>query len=189
MYAPLFTLIAPCSHKNFLRQCHGFICFTTQISPQHCPALLQTGKEAMVLLTIQYDYPDPVLKRPMDRITCKTIGVWLDPLTDCFAALPHSVSHVLLCTLLPSLVMHLALSQNFYASLSCGIYQLSELLKNIHIDDMPMAWLQATGNWLQIACIQLPVTWFWWSQAGSNRRPPACKAGALPAELWPPDFQ
>ena len=25
----------------------------------------------------------------------------------------------------------------------------------------------------------------WWSQAGSNRRPPACKAGALPAELWP----
>src|SRR5713226_9994354 len=27
---------------------------------------------------------------------------------------------------------------------------------------------------------------FWWSQAGSNRRPPACKAGALPSELWPP---
>ena len=26
---------------------------------------------------------------------------------------------------------------------------------------------------------------YWWSQAGSNRRPPACKAGALPAELWP----
>ena len=25
----------------------------------------------------------------------------------------------------------------------------------------------------------------WWSQAGSNRRPPACKADALPAELWP----
>ena len=24
-----------------------------------------------------------------------------------------------------------------------------------------------------------------WSQAGSNRRPPACKAGALPTELWP----
>ncbi len=28
----------------------------------------------------------------------------------------------------------------------------------------------------------------WWSQAGSNRRPPACKAGALPAELWPRDW-
>ncbi|MEY2533165.1 MAG: hypothetical protein QOF29_1075 [bacterium] len=26
---------------------------------------------------------------------------------------------------------------------------------------------------------------FEWSQPGSNRRPPACKAGALPAELWP----
>ena len=25
----------------------------------------------------------------------------------------------------------------------------------------------------------------WWSQTGSNRRPPACHAGALPAELWP----
>ena len=26
----------------------------------------------------------------------------------------------------------------------------------------------------------------WWSQTESNRRPPACKAGALPTELWPP---
>ena len=30
------------------------------------------------------------------------------------------------------------------------------------------------------------VTPTWWSQTGSNRRPPACKAGALPTELWPP---
>ena len=29
----------------------------------------------------------------------------------------------------------------------------------------------------------------WWSQTGSNRRPPACKAGALPAELWPQNFR
>ena len=28
----------------------------------------------------------------------------------------------------------------------------------------------------------------WWSLSGSNRRPPACKAGALPAELWPRVF-
>ena len=33
--------------------------------------------------------------------------------------------------------------------------------------------------------IDLPTPPKWWSQAGSNRRPPACKAGALPAELWP----
>src|SRR5210317_202829 len=32
-----------------------------------------------------------------------------------------------------------------------------------------------------------PVTDYslWWSQAGSNRRPLACHASALPAELWP----
>ena len=25
----------------------------------------------------------------------------------------------------------------------------------------------------------------WWRIAGSNRRPPDCNSGALPAELWP----
>ena len=29
----------------------------------------------------------------------------------------------------------------------------------------------------------------WWSQTGSNRRPHACKARALPTELWPPTFR
>ena len=29
------------------------------------------------------------------------------------------------------------------------------------------------------------LTFDWWSWTGSNRRPPACKAGALPAELQP----
>ena len=27
----------------------------------------------------------------------------------------------------------------------------------------------------------------WWSWSGSNRRPPECKSGALPAELQPPN--
>jgi hypothetical protein len=27
----------------------------------------------------------------------------------------------------------------------------------------------------------------WWRRSGSNRRPPACKAGALPTELRPPE--
>jgi hypothetical protein len=35
----------------------------------------------------------------------------------------------------------------------------------------------------QSANLRPPI---WWSQTGSNRRPPACKAGALPTELWPP---
>jgi hypothetical protein len=30
-----------------------------------------------------------------------------------------------------------------------------------------------------------PLAEMWWSQTESNRRPPACKAGALPTELWP----
>ena len=30
-----------------------------------------------------------------------------------------------------------------------------------------------------------PIEALWWSQTGSNRRPPECKSGALPAELWP----
>lgn len=29
------------------------------------------------------------------------------------------------------------------------------------------------------------VAKFWWSQGESNSRPPACKADALPSELWP----
>ena len=32
-----------------------------------------------------------------------------------------------------------------------------------------------------------PVRDKWWRMTGSNRRPPACKAGALPAELIPQD--
>ena len=30
---------------------------------------------------------------------------------------------------------------------------------------------------------------YWWSWSGSNRRPPECKSGALPAELQPLKFQ
>jgi hypothetical protein len=40
--------------------------------------------------------------------------------------------------------------------------------------------VQALANGLAKSCR-------WWSLSGSNRRPPACKAGALPAELNPPD--
>ncbi len=34
------------------------------------------------------------------------------------------------------------------------------------------------------ADLRRPLT-HWWSQTGSNRRPHACKARALPTELWP----
>ncbi len=32
---------------------------------------------------------------------------------------------------------------------------------------------------------EVPEDRSWWSQTESNRRHPACKAGALPTELWP----
>src|SRR6187399_1721681 len=34
--------------------------------------------------------------------------------------------------------------------------------------------------------LELKLLEDWWSWTGSNRRPPACKAGALPTELQPP---
>ena len=40
---------------------------------------------------------------------------------------------------------------------------------------------------LHLTCFDLSPL-FHWSQSGSNRRPPACKADALPAELWPPSL-
>src|SRR5205814_4531207 len=34
-----------------------------------------------------------------------------------------------------------------------------------------------------------PLRGSWWSRTGSNRRPPECHSGALPAELQPHDLQ
>jgi hypothetical protein len=46
-----------------------------------------------------------------------------------------------------------------------------------------------SGHFERINPIERPLVWLrspvWWSQTGSNRRPPACKTGALPTELWP----
>jgi hypothetical protein len=39
--------------------------------------------------------------------------------------------------------------------------------------------------WSQTGSPGPPITDRWWSQTGSNRRPHACKARALPTELWP----
>ena len=40
--------------------------------------------------------------------------------------------------------------------------------------------------WVEMPWIERPwVEAPWWRRSGSNRRPPACKAGALPAELRP----
>ena len=49
---------------------------------------------------------------------------------------------------------------------------------------------RANANGMPNQCLftmsnTLPPAPVWWSRTGSNRRPPACKAGALPAELRP----
>jgi hypothetical protein len=41
-------------------------------------------------------------------------------------------------------------------------------------------------EWALASAIKINVKW--WRMTGSNRRPPACKAGALPAELIPPSL-
>jgi hypothetical protein len=41
------------------------------------------------------------------------------------------------------------------------------------------------ARWGYCGNLCLSFTEQWWSQTGSNRRPHACKARALPAELWP----
>ena len=68
------------------------------------------------------------------------------------------------------------------------LYYSFKLLKN-HVPKN--IWLMPDVNYPQIIHIwhflkllKLRLT-SWWSYAGSNRGPPACKAGALPAELWP----
>lgn len=43
---------------------------------------------------------------------------------------------------------------------------------------------QHQPTFFSVGCLT-PKLLHLWSQSGSNRRPPACKADALPAELWP----
>ena len=40
-------------------------------------------------------------------------------------------------------------------------------------------------EWLHFLWNHSPASHFWWRRPESNRRPPACKAGALPIELRP----
>ncbi len=47
-----------------------------------------------------------------------------------------------------------------------------------------MALMQRLRN-LLLPGTNLTQSTVWWSQTGSNRRPHACKARALPTELWP----
>ena len=49
----------------------------------------------------------------------------------------------------------------------------------LHVDPFASSWPRGPPNHNNHKMLEK------WSQGGSNPRPPACKAGALPAELWP----
>ena len=60
------------------------------------------------------------------------------------------------------------------------------LVTRLHVFKEHHAGLNAGGLQQILRVLHIRrASWHWWSQSGSNRRPPACKAGALPAELWP----
>ena len=53
---------------------------------------------------------------------------------------------------------------------------------------IPMIWKNVSSHGQLLSPNPKPainIAAGWWSQTGSNRRPPECKSGALPAELWP----
>jgi hypothetical protein len=57
-----------------------------------------------------------------------------------------------------------------------ALYRFSFAFRVVYRSQISLRSIQATIY---------PTPPFYWSQSGSNRRPPACKADALPAELWP----
>ncbi len=64
-----------------------------------------------------------------------------------------------------------------------GIYSLFTITKSMVFKILKTCTNQ---SWYKLYTKIYSTKNCWWSQTGSNRRPPACKAGALPAELWPP---
>gem|GEM_PF-5530733 len=69
------------------------------------------------------------------------------------------------------------LSRHAFASLSC--YSVVKELQSLSTAD-PIASVEATTSMFEAKVFSIR-----WSVRGSNPRPPACKAGALPAELTP----
>src|SRR5215831_5053577 len=69
------------------------------------------------------------------------------------------------------------------------LIRLYELLKNSRLTcEQSRSQQQSSLAKSQAALVLNSSDVVWWRMTGSNRRPPACKAGALPAELIPQDF-
>ena len=66
-----------------------------------------------------------------------------------------------------------------YAFASYNMYTKAPSIANLYKINM-----QCCLRWY-FHSVKDPSLLYDWSQSGSNRRPSACKADALPAELWP----
>ena len=65
------------------------------------------------------------------------------------------------------------------------LIRLYELLKNSRLIDGYRSTTKKPRDLSMLKAALVLKLMGWWRMTGSNRRPPACKAGALPAELIP----
>ena len=76
-----------------------------------------------------------------------------------------------------------ALSQLSYSPIAPSI---TEVLKVVGLDRFELSTSPLSGvRSSQLSYRPVGLNQDWWSWSGSNRRPPECKSGALPAELQP----
>jgi hypothetical protein len=72
-------------------------------------------------------------------------------------------------------------------STSNADFRLYEFLKNsrLEFDSRVKQHMLINNKTTYRLVSHFVIEHLWWRMTGSNRRPPACKAGALPAELIP----
>jgi hypothetical protein len=131
------------------------------------------------------------LPRPSSPLTAKASTVCaysLDHITPNRRIAPPVQHYMALLTPIPALFAAATRIGQGHTSTAaprvCTVYD-SKLLKNV---SSPQAMTPKSSDHRTIRrSDRLATQHFqrWWSQGGSNSRPPACKAGALPAELWP----
>jgi hypothetical protein len=68
---------------------------------------------------------------------------------------------------------------------ACLLFTITSEQDNRRLKDSTVANHVSHPRMLQGKFSSTTPTKSWWSQTGSNRRPQACKASALPTELWP----
>lgn len=123
------------------------------------------------------------LSRPSSPIIAKastTCSYSLDPITLTSIKVHQALSDIRLTHFAKPNLNWVRCNQMIVDALaSTMLIRLYELLKN------SLGFKSQFQNNLS-NCFGISSYRSWWRMTGSNRRPPACKAGALPAELIPP---